>query len=96
VLQEVERARREGTTLDSPRLQLQLNTLKIVASDLTFTAIDRMVQIGGLRNGYLKDSPLALERHFRDLRSASLNHANDTLTVGVGALSMLDRGVTLI
>lgn len=96
VREEVDRARRENTTLDSPRHQLQLNTLKIAASELTFQAVNDMVQIAGLRGGYLKDSTLALERHFRDLRSASLNHANDTLTVGVGALSMLDRGVALI
>lgn len=96
VREEVERARRENRTLDTPRSQLQLNTLKIVASELTFQAVNEMVQVAGLRGGYLRDSELALERHFRDLRSASMNHSNDTLMVGVGALSMLDRGVTLI
>lgn len=96
VREEIERARRENTTLDGPRHQLQLNTLKIAASELTFQAVNAMVQVAGLRAGYLKDSELALERRFRDLRAASLNHANDTLTVGVGALSMLDRNVTLI
>lgn len=78
----------------TPRLQLQLNTLKVAASDLTFQAVNDLVQLAGLRGGYMKSN--ALERHFRDLRSASLNHANDTLTVGIGALSMLDRGVNLI
>lgn len=96
VREEVEQARAGGTGMDGPRGQIQLNTLKIAAADLTFEAVDRMVQLAGLRAGYLKNSELALERHFRDLRSASLNHANDALTVGVGALSMLDRGVTLI
>jgi acyl-CoA dehydrogenase len=96
VREEVERARRENATLDSPRSQVQLNTLKIATADLTFQAVNHMMDLAGLRGGYLKDSELALERHFRDLRSASMNHANDTLTVGVGALSMLDRGVTLI
>jgi alkylation response protein AidB-like acyl-CoA dehydrogenase len=96
VREEVDRARRENVTLTSPHSQVQLNTLKIAASELTFQAVNEMVQVAGLRGGYMKDSGLALERHFRDLRSASMNHANDTLTVGVGALSMLDRGVTLI
>ena len=96
VCEEVEDARLTGALLDSPRSQLHLNTLKIAASELTFRAVDEMIQVAGLRAGYLKDSELALERRFRDLRSASLNHANDALTVGVGALSMLDRGVALI
>ncbi len=94
--EEVTRARADGASLDAPSLRLHLNTLKVAAAELTFRAIDDMVQLAGLRAGYLKDSPLALERHFRDLRSASLNHADDALRVGVGALSMLDRGITLI
>ncbi|MGC4813665.1 acyl-CoA dehydrogenase family protein [Micromonospora sp. DT228] len=93
---EVERARMSQQPLSSPRHRLQLNTLKVVASDLTFRAIDDMLQLAGLRTGYLKDSEIPLERHFRDLRSAALNHANDGLLVGIGALTMMDRGVSLI
>jgi alkylation response protein AidB-like acyl-CoA dehydrogenase len=94
--EEIGRARRNGVSLSSPRHQLQLNTLKIIASDLTFQAVHEMIEVAGLRVGYLRNPEMPLERHFRDLRSASLNHSNDALTVGVGALSMLDRGVTLI
>jgi acyl-CoA dehydrogenase len=96
VREEVERARREQTSLGSPRLKLQLNTLKITAAELTYQAVDDMVELAGLRFGYSRESALALERHLRDLRSASLNHSNATLRVGVGALSMLDRGIKLI
>jgi alkylation response protein AidB-like acyl-CoA dehydrogenase len=96
VRQEIDQARAAKASLCSPRHRLQLNTLKIAASDLTFRAVNDMLQIVGLRSGYLKDSEIPMERHFRDLRSASLNHANDRLLVGVGALSMLDRNVTLI
>ncbi|WP_323747624.1 acyl-CoA dehydrogenase family protein [Catenulispora rubra] len=96
VREEVELARVDGTRLDHPRIRLQLNTLKITAAELSFQAAHRMMQIAGLRAGYLKDSELGIERLFRDLRSAALNHADDTMTVGVGALSLLDRGVTLI
>jgi acyl-CoA dehydrogenase len=96
VREEVDRARLAGTSLQSPQIQLQLNTLKIASADLTFEAVNQMIELAGLRFGYLKDSDLALERVFRDLRSASLNHANATLTVGVGALCMLDRSIALI
>ncbi|MFE3502654.1 acyl-CoA dehydrogenase family protein [Kitasatospora sp. NPDC059146] len=96
VREEVDLARAEGRSLAHPRTQLQLNALKVATSDLAFRAVDNMVQLGGLRLGYLQDAPIPLERHFRDLRSASLTHANDGLRVGIGALSLLDRSVTLI
>lgn len=96
VREEIERARLANASLSGSQHQLQLNTLKVAASDLTFRAVNDMLQLAGLQAGYLRDSEIPLERHFRDLRSASLNHANDTLLVGIGAHSMLDRGVTLI
>lgn len=96
VRERVDCARTDGRSLADPRTQLYLNTLKLAASELTFRAVDRMVQLAGLRIGYARDAPIALERHFRDLRSASLNHGNDGLWVGVGALAMLDRSVELI
>jgi alkylation response protein AidB-like acyl-CoA dehydrogenase len=96
VLEQVELARAEGRSLAEPRIQLQLNALKVIASEHTFHAVDRMVELGGLRLGYGRRSPIPLERHFRDLRSASLNHANDGLWTGIGALTLLDRSVSLI
>lgn len=96
VREEIEQARQENRSLAQPRIQLQVNALKICASDLTFRAVDHMVQLAGLRLGYMRQSPIALERHFRDLRSASLNHANDGLRVGVGAMCLLDHHVSLI
>ncbi|KAA2254635.1 acyl-CoA dehydrogenase [Solihabitans fulvus] len=96
VREEVDLARIEGGSVAHSRAQLQINALKVVASDLSFRAVDHMVQLAGLRIGYAKNSPIALERCFRDLRSASLNHANDGLRVGIGALCLLDRSVSLI
>lgn len=96
VLDQVERARAEGRSLTGPRAQLQLSALKVIASEHTFRAVDRMVELAGLRLGYGRGSPVPLERHFRDLRSASLNHANDGLWTGIGALTLLDRSVSLI
>ncbi|MBN9739826.1 acyl-CoA dehydrogenase [Amycolatopsis sp. A1MSW2902] len=96
VRERVESARADGRSLSDPCTQLQLNSLKLAASELSFRAVDGMIQLGGLRVGYLKNSPVALERVFRDLRAASLNHANDGLWVGVGGLSLMDRSVALI
>jgi acyl-CoA dehydrogenase len=76
-------------------IQLRLNGLKVFASEHTFAAVDRLIQLVGLLHGYRRDSALPLERLFRDLRSASLNYANDRLLVANGLLAMTDREVRL-
>jgi acyl-CoA dehydrogenase len=95
VVAEVSAARAEGRPVDAEGIQIHLNTLKVAAARLTFQAVDRLVQLAGLSVGYLKDSPIPLERHFRDLRSASLNNADDRLLTATGALTLLDRAAHL-
>lgn len=92
----VDEVRAAGASLGAPALQIQLNTLKLAASELTFSAVDRMVQLAGLAAGYRADSPLHLERTFRDLRSAALIYANDRLLTANGSLALLDRKVQLL
>ncbi|MFD4543088.1 acyl-CoA dehydrogenase family protein [Streptomyces bauhiniae] len=92
----VDEVRAVGGSLDTPALQIQLNTLKLAASELSFSAVDRMVQLAGLSAGYGAESPLRLERVFRDLRSAALNYANDRLLTANGSLALLDRKVGLL
>ncbi|MET7641180.1 acyl-CoA dehydrogenase family protein [Streptomyces sp. NPDC005438] len=87
---EVVDRRRQGTPLDDRSFQIRLDTLKVACSELTFSAVDRLVQLGGAMTGYLRNSPVPLERHFRDLRSASLNYSNDRLLGAIGALTLLD------
>jgi acyl-CoA dehydrogenase len=95
VLAEVVRYRSDGRSLDVPSVQIHLNTLKVVTAELTFRAVDRLVQLTGMATGYLKDAPIPLERHLRDLRSASLNQSNDRLLTAIGALSLLDRAAVM-
>lgn len=78
-----------------PWFQLHLNGLKVLAAEKLFTAVDRLVQLAGMRHGYLKTASIPLERAFRDLRSGSLNYADDRLYVANGKLALLDRAVTL-
>ncbi|MEU4379180.1 acyl-CoA dehydrogenase family protein [Micromonospora echinofusca] len=78
-----------------PSTQLLVNSLKVHAAEQCFAAADEMVELVGLRHGYLRSSPLYLERVFRDLRSASLNYANDRLLLVNGALTLRDRQVHL-
>lgn len=96
VREEVSAVRARDGRLDVPAVQIHLNSLKIAASELTFRAADRMVQLAGLTGGYHTDAPVPVERTFRDLRSAALNYANDRLLTANGTLSLVDRRVTLI
>ncbi|PCG84242.1 acyl-CoA dehydrogenase [Streptomyces sp. WZ.A104] len=88
---EVEAVRAAAGTLSRPATQIRLNTLKLAASELSFRAVDRLVQLSGLSVGYRQDSPVPLERVFRDLRSAALNYSNDRLWTTVGLHSVLDH-----
>lgn len=92
---QVASARASGESLAGQHMQLRLNVLKLAASELMFRAADRMVQLGGLSVGYSRSAPIPLERHFRDLRAASLNHSNTRLWPATGALTLLDSKVTL-
>ncbi|EPH45237.1 acyl-CoA dehydrogenase family protein [Streptomyces aurantiacus] len=95
VRDEVLRRRRTGTPLEDRGFQTRLNTLKVVSSELTFSAVDRLVQLAGAMTGYLRDAPVPLERFFRDLRSASLNYSNDRLLDVIGAHTLLDGAGSL-
>lgn len=76
-------------------VQLLLNGLKINASEQCFAAVNELVELAGLRDGYTGSSSLALERALRDLRSASLNYGNDRLHLVDGPLVLMDQEVRL-
>ncbi|MEU9504099.1 acyl-CoA dehydrogenase family protein [Streptomyces sp. NPDC048196] len=83
-----------GADLSAPARQLQLNALKITASEECLAAVDDLITALGLRHGYLKDSPTRLEQALRDLRSAPLNYSNDRLHLADGRLALRDQGVS--
>lgn len=94
VVLEVRRLRGTGG-LEAPAAQIHLNTLKVAASELTLQAVQGLIELGGVGLGYLKRSPVPLERHLRDLQSASLNYGNDRLLTATGKLVLVDRAVEL-
>jgi acyl-CoA dehydrogenase len=73
--------------------QLLVNGLKVFASEQTRQMVDELIELVGMRFGYMTDSPLALERALRDLRSAPLNFSNDRLEQADGSLVLMDPGV---
>ncbi|MEO3783702.1 acyl-CoA dehydrogenase family protein [Actinocorallia sp. B10E7] len=96
VLQEAEELDRTGRDPEDPAFQLHVNGLKVIASEQLHEAVDQLMTLVGLRHGYLRNPDFPLERVFRDLRSASMNYANDRLLVANGWLAALDREVVLL
>jgi acyl-CoA dehydrogenase len=95
-LQEVIKSREAGRSLDRRPLQIQLNSLKVIAAERSFSAVDQLIELCGLGVGYLGSGLPNLERAFRDLRSASLNYSNERLLKSIGAFTALDRGQELL
>jgi diaminopimelate decarboxylase/alkylation response protein AidB-like acyl-CoA dehydrogenase len=93
---EITRCRTGDAEVTDTSVQIHLNTLKVLASELTYRAADNCVQLAGMGLGYRADSPVPLERHLRDLRSASLNYSNDRLLVATGTLCLADQAVRLL
>ncbi len=69
---------------------IELNSLKIASSELSAGVADQLVELAGLREGYLQGGELGLERTFRDLRSASLMINNERLRQANGRLMLLE------
>lgn len=82
-----------GSDLSRPRVQLLINGLKVTASEQCYAAIEDLVDLVGMRHGYLRGSPTRLEAALRDLRSAALNYSNDRLRLADGKLALLDPEV---
>nr|BFE50206.1 acyl-CoA dehydrogenase family protein [Saccharothrix mutabilis subsp. capreolus] len=75
--------------LSAAPARMLVNTLKVEAAAQCFAAVDVLVEIVGLRHGYLRGSALWLERVFRDLRSASLNYADDGCAATANGVAVL-------
>jgi alkylation response protein AidB-like acyl-CoA dehydrogenase len=81
--------------LTRPRVQLLINGLKVTASEQCHAVVEDLIDLVGMRHGYLRGSPTHLERALRDLRSAALNYSNDRLRLVDGKLALLDPEVRL-
>jgi len=74
--------------------RLVVDGLKVFCSEQALAMVEELMDLIGMRLGYMADSPIGLERAWRDLRSASLNYSNDRLAQADGALALLDAEVT--
>lgn len=78
-----------------PRLR-SLSTPEECVAELTFGCAHRWIQLCGLRVGFYGYSPSRWGRHFRGLRSASLNYADDPLPITNNAFKIMDHLVKLV
>lgn len=85
---------REPSACSTVPGQLAVNGLKIFCAEQSLALVEDLIEVAGMRFGYMTDSPLELERPWRDLRSASLNYSNDRLAQADGALALLDPEVS--
>ncbi len=84
----VSSAEKRGELYLNP-FQLKINSLKVMSSEVLFNVVHKIVDVLGLRYGYMTDAELPVERTFRDLRAGSLMYHNDRLLIVNGKLSLL-------
>lgn len=96
IVKQVETVRADGYPASDAAYRIQLNALKIMASETAFRTVDAMVGLAGMKLGYCRPSSIPLERTWRDLRSAALNISNDRLLSETGGLVLMDRDVQLV
>jgi len=70
---------------------IRLNNLKVASSEMTFSVVSDLIEIAGMREGYMNDGELGLDRVFRDLRSATLMYHNDRLMQANGNLILMEQ-----
>ncbi|PRP92098.1 Acryloyl-CoA reductase (NADH) [Bacillus sp. M21] len=69
-------------------INIYINNLKILASENLIQALDILMNICGVKYGYLLNEEIPLERTYRDLKSSSLMFNNDKLKEINGKLSL--------
>ena len=80
-----------GDAVPEPADPVLVNNVKLAGSRLAFSVVDRLIDLVGLRGGYLRSGSLGLERAFRDVRSASLMFHDDRLFQINGRLLAIGR-----
>jgi acyl-CoA dehydrogenase len=77
--------------LASVRFAIEINHLKLAASQLVVDIVTRALRVIGTA-GYRNDSPFSVTRHMRDAHSAALMIANDRINAGTAALYLVHKG----
>ncbi|WP_185929593.1 acyl-CoA dehydrogenase family protein [Paenibacillus popilliae] len=70
--------------------KIKVNNVKIISSEILCKVMDMLVQIGGLKLGYLKNKETSIEKIYRDIRSSRLMLSNEKLKIINGKMSLIE------
>lgn len=87
----VDRSRRTGVPLDLTLSAILFNSLKVSGSEVAHDVIHQLIQLVGMKFGYIENDKLPLPRVARDLRSASLMFNNTRLLESTAGAIFMER-----
>ncbi len=86
----LEHAQRDPSLLESAGFLIDMNTLKISASEAVVGILNRAMLVCGI-NGYRNDTPYSLGRLMRDAHSAPIMINNDRILANTANLVLMNR-----
>jgi len=81
----------DENVLGSMGFAIDMNTLKLAASELVIDVVGRAMVITGI-SGYREDSPYSVGRHLRDAHGAQVMINNDRILANNAQLMLVHRG----
>jgi acyl-CoA dehydrogenase len=93
VADRLDRLGAEGAPLsayEAPAHLIELNGMKVAASEEAARTLDALIELSGMREGYMTGGELGLERVYRDVRSATLMFGNERLLAANARLMVLE------
>jgi acyl-CoA dehydrogenase len=94
-IERFETAKRDDDDLNSNNFTVEMNNLKVMASNMAVDVVREALLVTGIA-GYRNDGPYSVGRHLRDVLSAPLMVANDRIlanTAGLVVASRFDSGL---
>ncbi|WP_159881524.1 acyl-CoA dehydrogenase family protein [Paenibacillus puerhi] len=91
MIRQYDNASSDENLFQTNHFSIQINNLKIVASEMLYEAVDEMINLAGVTYGYTKNDAIPLERTLRDIKSARLMYRNDLLLITNGKLSLFEK-----
>lgn len=94
-IERFEIAKRDEADLNSHSFTIEMNNLKVLASNMAVDIVREAMLVTGIA-GYRNDGPFSVSRHLRDVLSAPLMIANDRIlanTAGLVVASRFDSGL---
>lgn len=94
-IERFETAKRDDDDLNSNNFTVEMNNLKVMASNMAVDVVREALLVTGIA-GYRNDGPFSVGRHLRDVLSAPLMVANDRIlanTAGLVVASRFDSGL---